>query len=81
LVGLGNGVFAMEDLVGGGDRDFEDIIFRLSNLEQPDNSALTMIDPATFYVNHPNWLVPNTNPVFTPTPIREVLIAAGALRP
>jgi len=56
-VDLGNDVMAIEDLAGGGDRDYEDIVWKTSGLTQPDWSTLNTVDPATYYSD---WDNPNT---------------------
>jgi len=91
-VGLGHDIYAFEDLPGGGDRDFEDIIWKSTGLTQPDWSTITQVDPATYYQHYDNPLtatVENENrldrqsqqtlPNGTNPTLRQALQNAGAL--
>jgi len=48
-ISLGNDVYAFEDLPGGGDRDFEDIVFKTTGVTQPDWSTIQRVDASTYY--------------------------------
>jgi hypothetical protein len=53
-VNLGNDVMAFEDIPGGGDEDFEDVIWKTTGLSQPTWATTTAVDPATYYANYDN---------------------------
>lgn len=59
-VNLGNDVMAFEDIPGGGDRDFEDVIWKTTGMSQPTWATTTAVDPNTYYVN---WDNPQTTSV------------------
>lgn len=48
-VSLGNEVFAFEDIPGGGDADFEDIIFKTTGLTQPSWSTMQQVTASSYY--------------------------------
>ncbi len=48
-VSLGNDVFAIEDIAGGGDRDYEDVVWQSEGLTQPDWSTMREVNAATYY--------------------------------
>jgi len=48
-ISLGSDVYAFEDLAGGGDRDFEDIVFRTTGVTQPDWSTIQRVVASTYY--------------------------------
>jgi len=48
-VSLGNNVFAFEDIPGGGDRDYDDVIWQTSGITEPDWSSMQAVDAATYY--------------------------------
>lgn len=80
MISLGRNTYAFEDLIGGGDRDFEDIIFKLDNVEQSETSSLRQVDPNTYYVNNPYWTTPNTSQGwFSEKSIRQALTEAGTI--
>jgi prepilin-type N-terminal cleavage/methylation domain-containing protein len=83
MVSLGNDGFAFEDLAGGGDQDYEDIIFTANGLEQPDWSTTNSVDPNTYYTEvrpNANWDAPNTtNGSYSPFSIKDALTAAGII--
>lgn len=83
MVSLGNDGYAFEDLAGGGDQDYEDIIFTANGLEQPDWSTTNSVDPLTYYTDvRPNqfWDAPNTsNSSMSPFSIKDALTAAGII--
>lgn len=60
VVGLGNDVRAIEDMAGGGDRDYEDVIWKTSGLTEPDWSTINTVDPIAYYSN---WDDPTTSTV------------------
>jgi len=53
-VGLGQNVYAIEDTAGGGDRDYNDVVWQTSGLTQPDWSTMRTVDPTTYYSNWDN---------------------------
>jgi len=91
VVDLGHGVVAMEDLPGGGDRDYEDIVLKSTGLKHPSWSPITQVDPNTYYTHWDNPLTPATEDInrldvtgdtlkngADPT-LRQALTNAGAL--
>jgi len=48
-VGLGNNVFAIEDMSGGGDRDYEDVVWQTEGVEEPGWSTMRDVDARTYY--------------------------------
>jgi len=48
-VSLGNNVFAIEDIAGGGDQDYEDVVWQSEGLTQPDWSTMREVDASTYY--------------------------------
>jgi prepilin-type N-terminal cleavage/methylation domain-containing protein len=59
-VSLGNESYAIEDMAGGGDQDYEDIIWKSTGLTQPDWSTMREVDASTYYTN---WDNPQTTTV------------------
>jgi len=49
IASLGNNGYAIEDIAGGGDADFDDLIFRASGLSKGEGAAFREIDPGTYY--------------------------------
>ncbi|MCK9588994.1 MAG: DUF4114 domain-containing protein [Terrimicrobiaceae bacterium] len=55
VVSLGNDVRAIADMAGGGDQDYEDIIWKTSGLTEPDWSTInTITDPIDYYSHWDN---------------------------
>jgi len=49
LASLGNDGYALEDIAGGGDADYDDIIFKASGLGMPENSTTREINAREYY--------------------------------
>ncbi|MEX1117586.1 MAG: DUF4114 domain-containing protein [Terrimicrobiaceae bacterium] len=49
IASLGNSGYAIEDIAGGGDADFDDLIFRAEGLSKGEGSAFREVDPGTYY--------------------------------
>lgn len=49
IASLGNNGYAIEDIAGGGDADFDDLIFRANGLSKGEGAAFREIDPGTYY--------------------------------
>jgi type II secretory pathway pseudopilin PulG len=49
IASLGNSGYAIEDIAGGGDADFDDLIFRAEGLSKGQGAAFREIDPGTYY--------------------------------
>jgi hypothetical protein len=83
MVSLGNDGYAFEDMAGGGDQDYEDIIFTANGLEQPDWSTTHEVDPYTYYTEvrkNKYWDKPNTtDSSMSPFSIKDALTAAGII--
>jgi len=78
VASLGNNAFAVEDIRGGGDRDYNDLVFRAAGLIEPPGTVTRRIDPTTYFVNQPFWNTPNPrlNP---PISIQDALRRAGII--
>jgi len=48
-LGTGANAYAIEDIQGGGDNDYQDLIFQAGNLSAPEGSITNTIDPYTYY--------------------------------
>jgi len=48
-VSLGHDTFAIEDIAGGGDRDYEDVVWQSEGLTQPDWSTMREVNASTYY--------------------------------
>lgn len=84
MVSLGNDGFAFEDLAGGGDQDYEDIIFTANGLEQPDWSTTNAVDPNTYYLEKGGdvarrWTDPYNSNSNTQISIQDALRGAGII--
>jgi type II secretory pathway pseudopilin PulG len=82
MVSLGNDGYAFEDLAGGGDQDYEDIIFTANGLEQPEWSTTNSVDPYTYYTEvRPNryWDTASTDPNMSAFSIQSALQSAGII--
>ncbi len=49
IASLGNSGYAIEDIAGGGDADYDDLIFRAEGLSKGEGAAFREIDPGTYY--------------------------------
>jgi len=82
MVSLGRNTYAFEDLIGGGDEDFEDIIFKLDNVQQTEWATTRQVDPNTYYAGNPYWNTANTSQSwFSSISIKEALTNAGTIDP
>lgn len=48
-LGAGTSAYALEDQQGGGDMDYQDLIFKASGMTAPEGTKTNTIDPATYY--------------------------------
>lgn len=81
MASLGNGGYAIEDIAGGGDADYDDMVFRLDGLIQDDSQQFLQIDPATYYPQRLAQLGRNywNNPYNGGPSLQQALINAGIL--
>lgn len=49
VASLGNGGYSIEDIAGGGDADYDDMVFRLTGVIQDDSQQFLQIDPTTYF--------------------------------
>jgi len=48
-VSLGKSVYAIEDIAGGGDRDYEDIVWKTNGVTQAEGKHMQEVDASTYY--------------------------------
>jgi len=48
-LGTGTSAYAIEDIQGGGDNDYQDLIFQANGISAPEGSITNTIDPETYY--------------------------------
>ncbi len=59
-VSLQHNVYAIEDIPGGGDRDYEDVVWKTTGIIDPEWSSTLVVDPSTYYSN---WDNPTTSAI------------------
>jgi prepilin-type N-terminal cleavage/methylation domain-containing protein len=81
IASLGNNGYAIEDIPGGGDADYDDLIFTARGLSQSEGSTFREIDPTTYYPQRLAQLGRNywTNPFNGGPSLQQALIDAGII--
>lgn len=81
IASLGNNGYAIEDIPGGGDADYDDLIFTAHGLSQSEGSAFREIDPTTYYPQRFAQLGRNywDNPFNGGPSLQQSLINAGII--
>lgn len=82
-ISLGNDAYAIEDIPGGGDQDYEDLIWKAEGLTQPSWSTMREVDPNTYYRNHTYWSRAPTGSAannISPYSIQDALRAGGIIQ-
>ncbi|MEI6032692.1 MAG: DUF4114 domain-containing protein [Verrucomicrobiae bacterium] len=87
-LGVGTTAYSIEDTRVAGDGDYQDLIFKASNMIAPDGSFTRTIDPATYYAHWDNpttVAVENINKLDTVgtgggMTLRQALTAAGIMQ-
>jgi type II secretory pathway pseudopilin PulG len=83
IASLGNNGYAIEDIAGGGDADFDDMIFTADGLSAGQGASFREVDPETYYpdrlaaLNRNYWDSPYNGGVS----LQQALINAGIVVP
>ena len=83
IASLGNSGYAIEDIPGGGDADYDDLIFTAHGLAQSEGATFRAVDPTTYYPERlaqlgRNYWDSSTN-TRTGTTLQQALINAGII--
>ena len=81
IASLGNNGYAIEDQAGGGDRDYDDLVFTAQGLAQSQGASFNEIDPNTYYPDRYAQLNKNywNNPYNGGPSLQQSLINAGII--